>query len=139
MPMMASTNTIKTAIIRTVLRLLAAMSEYILELDVNGLGYGSRLGFVDFIKDFILLKAQHIGKNIGRENLALGIKIPHYSIIKAARGLDFIFGVGQFGLQFLEVLRGLEVGVVFGHRKQTLPSLGKGVVGLGGFGHAVSI
>ena len=56
------------------------------------------IGLVELKEFLVLLKAQHVGKNAGRESFALGVKIAHYAVVKTARSLDFVLGVGQLAL-----------------------------------------
>src|SRR5689334_17238545 len=96
------TNIKKTAMMKTVLRLLLAMLLYIdqklrnsLELNINRILNRSGLSLIDFEKLFVLLETEHAGEDIGREDFALGVKVPHYSVVETARGLDLVLRVGQ--------------------------------------------
>ena len=45
-------------------------------------------------------------------------EVAHVAVVKAARGLDFVFGVGELALQLQKVLVGFEVGVRLGDGKK---------------------
>src|SRR6185312_5575320 len=115
------------------------MSEYIGTLEFNldgGVDLGGR-SLVNLEEFLILFETEHTGEDVGREGLALGIEIADYAVIETARSLDLVFGVGQFILQFLEVLRCFQIGIVLGDREQALHGLLEIALGLGGLGRSL--
>src|SRR6266849_5251961 len=59
------------------------------------------------------LESQHVGKDIGRELLDLGVQVADHCVVVAARVLDGIFDLGQRVLQRRKALNGAELWICF--------------------------
>ena len=98
----------KTAIIKSVLRLLAAIALYILATSLLEfyVDWFFGLGLFSFTKfeEVTVLKAKHTRNDIAWKGLDLSLKITNTAVIKTTRCLNFIFGVNKFSLEFREIL-----------------------------------
>lgn len=80
-----------------------------------------------------MFKVEHFGDDVFRHLLNIGVVIFDVGVVEAAGGLDFVFGVGKFSLQFQEVGVGFEVRIGFGYGKERFQSRGQGVFSFGLF------
>src|SRR6266849_2260935 len=64
-------------------------------------------------KELARLESQHVGKDIGRELLDLGVQVAEHCVVVAARVLDGIFDLGQRVLQRRKALNGAELWICF--------------------------
>src|SRR6185369_17836205 len=110
-----------------------------LKLSLDRLAGGSQVGLFKLKELFILTKPEHAGKNVGREDSALGVKVAHYTVVETAGGHNFVFGVGQFVLQLLEVFGGAQLRVGLGNGKNALERLFKLAFGLGSLFDALGL
>src|SRR3989344_2516007 len=79
------------------------------------------------LKEFACLESEHVADEIRRELLESVLKLDDESVVEAARGLDFVLGVGKLALQFDEVRIRLQVRIAFGYRKKRFQSACKHV------------
>src|SRR5664280_872201 len=85
-----------------------------------------RLGDVE---ELLLLDVEHTSHHVRRERLDLCVQVAHHRVVITASILDRIFQSAQRTLQRLELLRGAQLRVSLGHRKQ--PAQGVGELSLG--------
>src|SRR5712692_561950 len=78
-------------------------------------------------KELPFLEAQHIGKNVGRELLDLGVEIAHHRVVIAPRILDGIFNLRKGILQRGEAFDGAELRIGFGEREEAFQRAGEHV------------
>ncbi len=81
------------------------------------------------IEELLRLEAERAGEQGGRELLDARVVLLHRVVEKAARGRDLVLDVGELGLQLLEVLAGLEVGIGLAQCEQLSQRAGKRVLG----------
>src|ERR1019366_5848404 len=80
-------------------------------------------------EELLLLEAEHPGQNVGRERLNLGVQVAHDGVVVAARVLNCVLDRAERILELGEFLRGLELGIIFCHRKQTFEGAGQLILG----------
>src|SRR3989344_4765567 len=85
-----------------------------LEADLHGFPRGSFLQ----LKKLSLLEAKEARDDIAGEGLYSSVEVAHHCVVKAARLLDLVFGIGELALELEEVGVGFEVGICLGHGKQ---------------------
>ncbi len=74
----------------------------------------SGFGFVQF-EEFFLCEAERACDQDGGELFDCSVVFGGGVIEEASGGGDFVFDVGEFVHEFLEILVGFQVGVVFGY------------------------
>src|ERR1700693_2791784 len=80
-----------------------------------------------YFEELARLESQHVGKNVGRELLNLGVEIAHHGVVVASRVLHGVLNLGERILKRSETLDGTELRVGLGKRKEALQRAGKHV------------
>src|SRR5216683_6072163 len=73
------------------------------------------------------LEAEHVGKNVGRELLNLGVEVAHDGVVVAPRVLHGVLDLGERILKRSETFDGTELRVGLGKRKEALQRAGEHV------------
>ena len=82
-----------------------------LELDLGDFA----LCLICNLEELTGIEAEHAGNQVCWKDLKFGVEVAHVAVVKAAGGLNFVFGVGKFVLQLEEILAGFEIGIIFRH------------------------
>src|SRR3989344_9113410 len=93
--------------------------------NLNGIASG--LFVACELKEFAGLESEHVADEIRRELLESVLKFDDDGVVEAARGLDFVLGVGKFALQFDKVRIRLQIRITFGNCKKRFQSARKHV------------
>src|SRR5581483_12268893 len=104
----------RTAAVRTLWRCASAWT-YSCSGQADS-GRGSR-GLVGFEKMLFMHAGDVCNQNI-RESLDRDVEVAHRAVVVAPRHLQLVLDVGELGLQFQEILVGLELRVGFGDRQE---------------------
>src|SRR5713226_8102923 len=83
------------------------------------------------LEEFARLESQHVGENIRRELLDLGVQVAHHGVVIAPRVLHGVFDLRQGILQRSKALDRAELRIRLGQCKQALERAGKHVLRLG--------
>src|ERR1035441_9551056 len=86
-----------------------------------------RLGDVE---ELLLLNVEHTRHDICREGLDLSIQVAPHCVVITARVLNSVFQSAQRTLQRLELLRGPQLRISLGNRKQPAQGVGELPLGL---------
>src|SRR6266849_2662509 len=92
------------------------------------------------LEEFARLESQHVGENIRRELLDLGVQVAHHGVVIAPRVLHGVFDLRKRILQRGEAFDGAELRIGLSEREEALQCAGEHVfrlrlVGGGGSGH----
>src|SRR6202030_2474213 len=79
-------------------------------------------------EELALLKSEHIGEDIRRELLNLGVQVADHGVVIAPRVLYRIFDLSERSLQRCEALNSSKLRICFRKCKQTLQRAGKHVL-----------
>src|SRR6266436_7908787 len=80
-----------------------------------------------YFEELARLESQHVGKNVGRKLLDLGVEIAHDGIVVAPRVLHRVLALGERSLERSETFDGTELRVGLGKRKEALQRAGEHV------------
>src|SRR3989338_3297955 len=69
------------------------------------------------LKEWFLLEGERSTDEVCGERLECDFEIAHIAVVEATCGLEFVFGVGKFALEFDEVLVCFEVRIRFSKRE----------------------
>src|SRR5262245_25155639 len=90
------------------------------------------LAFLDAdVEEIPRRKSERARQQHGGELLDAGVVFLHRVVEEAARGGDLVLDVGELGLELLEVLAGLEIGVSLAQGEQLPQRPGERVLGRG--------
>ncbi len=82
------------------------------------------------LEELTRLETEQAGDDVARYRLGHRVVVAHGTVVIAARELQVILGFHQFGLQFQEILVGLEVRVALRQRQQPVHTFAQGLLHL---------
>src|SRR5664280_1973485 len=102
-----------------------AADKRVSELDLRRLAGG----LVTDLEELTRLEAKRPGDDVRRNGLNRVVVVQHRVVVDLARGLDLVLGLGQLGLELLEVLGRAELRVGLGDGEELAERLAEDVLG----------